>query len=277
MKPVRFPVSGFWFLLLLTGCSLDSFMFAPEPLTSYELSSAVIPDSLRKQVTFTSGGDTLYGIMVRQVDSLSVIPHPVVLYHHGNDEHIAHFWDRVELLWRCGFSVFIYDYRGYGLSGGTSESETTLLEDAEAAYATLLAQDSTDTTQIVQYGYSLGGVPAIYLATKHPALGVITESAYASGEAIVQSGTLLNIPGRYVLKGSFSNVDRVADINTKLLMLHGVEDSFIPLERHAQPLYDKAVNPKTFIKVEGAGHTTIPQTLGEQAYIDLVTAFVRGS
>ncbi len=251
-------------------------MFDPEPLNSYQFSSAVIPDSLRTEVRFLSGGDTLYGYMVRQPDSLSVDPHPVVLYHHGNNEHLAHYWDRVELLWRCGFSVFIYDYKGYGLSQGTSESEASLLEDAEAAYQALLALDSINAALIVQYGYSLGGVPAIFLATQHPALGLITESAYANGEAIVQSGTLLDIPGRYVLEGTFDNVGRIAHVRTKLLVLHGVEDEFIPLDRHAIPLYKRAENPKTFIQVQGAGHDDVPWEFGVEEYINLVTVFVRG-
>ena len=279
----KFQVPGSkWFAfglvaIVLASCSLDSYMFDPVQTSSYSLSNAVIPDSLREEVTFSSDGETLYGFYVRQVDSLSVEPHPVILYHHGNDENISYFWPRVELLWRAGFSVFIYDYKGYGRSGGKSETEESLLSDARSALNHVLSREEVDSTQIVQYGLSLGAVPAIHLATDYPSLAVIAEAAYHSGEAIVQSGTLLNIPGGYLLEGDFNNAQRIGRINTKLLMLHGVQDDFIPIDRHGDPLFEQAVNPKRYIRVEGAGHSDIPQVLGEQAYIDIITGFIRGS
>lgn len=258
------------------GCSLDGFMFGPTVAAEYNLPNDVIADSLVTPVTFTSGSATLYGFFVSQPDSLLANPHPVVLYHHGNDENLAHHWTRVELLWRCGFSVFVYDYQGYGRSSGESTGEPSILQDAEAAYQALCSHHSVDTSQIVQYGFSLGGFPAIYLAGKHPTQALITESAFASGQALVQSGTVLNIPGRYLLQGAFNNAVNISKVNVKYLLLHGTDDAFIPFNLHATPLFQHARNPKTLLRVEGAAHSNVPFVLGEQNYIDVITAFVRG-
>lgn len=261
---------------LTTSCTMDSFLFSPTEVASYSLPSTAIPDSLVRAVTFTSGGQTLYGFFARQPVSKQIEPHYVVLYHHGNKYNIEHYWERVALLWQCGFSVFIYDYRGYGMSEGRLESETMLLEDAEAAWSSLVNTHMADSAQIVQYGFSLGGVPAIYLATRHQTHALVTEAAFASAEALVQSGTVLNIPGRYVMKDGFDNAGRIGNVHTKLLMLHGEEDDFIPLATHATQLYNHARQPKTLIKIPGAGHSTIPATMGEQTYMDVISAFVRG-
>jgi fermentation-respiration switch protein FrsA (DUF1100 family) len=181
----------------------------------------------------------------------------------------------VELLYKAGFDVFIYDYRGFGMSTGTS-SEASLAADARAALAWLRTQD-LDTSLIVDYGYSLGGVPATDLAVNaHRPHALILEAAFASGDALVQSGTLLQIPSSYVLEGSFINVERIARNTRPLLILHGTNDTFIGYARHAQALYDAAPNPKTLYPVVGAGHDNIPSTMGTQQYIDIITAFIKG-
>lgn len=262
----------------LFGCSLDSFMFNPSTVTEYNFSDSIVPDSAVTIVTLPSGGETIYGVYLKQPDSMSVKPHPVIIYHHGNNDNLEYFWPRIEYLWRCGFDVFAYDYKGFGASTGTSATEEDLFEDAAAALTYVRSRSDVDTTFIVHYGFSLGGVPALYSAAElHHAHAVILEASYASGEALVQSGTLLNIPGGYLLEGEFNNIGRIARINAPLLMLHGTSDTFIPIERHGEPLYKQAMNPKTLIRVEGADHSTVPTTMGVQTYIDLVTAFVRGS
>ena len=267
-------------LLIIVGvssCSIDNNLFSPEPSSSYDLHSTIIDDSLREEVQFESGGHTLFGYLVRQPDSLSVEPHHTIIFHHGSESNIENTWWRVELLWRAGFSVFIYDYRGYGKSEGVMASEATLLEDAEAAFRTFLSQNTIDTTTIVHYGFSIGGVAAVYLATQHPSHAVITESLFSSGKAYVQTGTIPALPGTFLTNGTFDNVSRINAINTKLLMMHGEQDSYLPMIIHADALFNHAVNPKTLIRVKGAGHSNIPHVLGEQAYIDLITTFIRGS
>lgn len=264
--------------ILLAGCSLDSFMFDPVSLDGYVLPDSVIPEAQREMVTLQQDGHTIYGFFVKQPDSLSIEPHPVVFYHHGNDENIPHFWPRVEYLYRCGFDVFIYDYRGYGMSTGQLTSEDDLLADAELAWNYLRSRDDVDTTMIVEYGFSLGCVAAIWLAAeRHHAHAVIAEAPYRNAETLVQTGTLLNIPGRYLMEGSFDNESRIPRIGTKLLMLHGTADDFIPIDKHADRLFEAARNPKTYLRVEGAGHITIPTTMGVENYIDIITAFVRGA
>lgn len=263
--------------VLGTSCTMDSYMFNSSVVETYELSDSVVPEHLRQEISIPSGSETIYGYFVRQEDSLRIKPHPVVIYHHGNKDHLQLYWDRVEFLWRCGFDVFVYDYRGFGKSTGTS-TEESLFADADAALKFVTSRTDVDTTQIVHYGFSLGGVPALYsAAVLKQARCIILEAAYATGEDLVQSGTLLDIPGDYLLEGDFDNVSRVDDVQCPVLMLHGTADSFIGIERHGNKLYNAAKNPKTFIRVEGANHDDLPNIMGIDTYINTITAFVRGS
>lgn len=262
--------------LLSSGCSMDSFLFNTLPLDSYTLSTAIIPAANRTEVTLSSGGETLYGYFVRQPDSLRVEPHPTILYHHGNKHNIEAYWDRVELLYRAGFDVFIYDYRGYGMSTGTC-SEEGLRSDAKAALDYLRSRSDVDTAQIVDYGFSLGGFPCLYTASQlHKPKAVITEAIFASSEALIQSGTILNIPGGYLMEGEFNNRAQIVNVTSPILLLHGTGDTFVGFEANGKVLAAVAPQPKIFRPIEGANHSEIPSTMGEQNYIDLITAFVRG-
>ena len=264
-------------ILLLNGCTMDAFLFNNLALTEYSLSTAVIPASQVEAVTLQSGAETIYGFYVKQPDSQRVEPHQVILYSHGNKYNIEEYWNRVELFYRAGFDVFIYDYRGYGKSTGKS-SEQGLHEDATAALNYLRSRKDVDTTQIVDYGYSLGGVPTMYLAaTQHQPKCVITEAIFASSEALIQTGTVLDVPGNYIMEGKFDNVSNARIRKAPLLMLHGTRDSFVPFQPHGKLIYEAAQQPKVLRLIDGADHTEVPSTLGEDAYIEVIRTFIKGN
>jgi len=263
--------------MALPGCTLDSFLYNTKQLTSYTLSNQVIPDSARRAVSFTSGGFTLHGFMVTPLVQKSK---SMILYFHGNKESIEQYWDRMEIFYRAGIPVFIFDYRGFGMSDGTS-SEESMMEDARAALA-LVQTFPQARERIVLYGYSLGCFPAIYTASKLDPVSIsqyqalICESPFASGEALIQSGTLLDIQGDYLLKGKYDNSSNIKGIRTPFLLFHGVDDKFLDLEHNGAVVFANAPEEirKQFIRVEGADHTNVPQVYGEGRYIDSIRAFI---
>jgi alpha-beta hydrolase superfamily lysophospholipase len=253
------------------ACKLDSFMFDATKVSGYTLSKAVIPDSLQKVVTFASGKETLYGVLARQPGAAA---RRTVLYAHGNNDNIPYFWERVEYLWRAGFDVFIYDYRGFGMSSGRSTGEDTFFADARAALAYVLALPGVAPASLVLYGYSLGGAAVIELAAHNVApRAVIIEAAFLSGEALVQTGTILDVPGGYVLSGAFDNVGKLPGIRTPLMVLQGTDDPRVATSV-AEALYASAGGPKSLVLVSGANHSTVPTTMGVATYIARVKGFV---
>lgn len=257
--------------IILTGCfDLDNSLFNNAPLTSYTLSTAVIPESSRTQIVLSSQGKKIYGYFVR---SNGGHPEYCILYNHGNRDHLQFYWDRVELFYQMGFNVFIYDYEGYGMSEG-EPGEAAVYSDASAAYNFVRSQGFADST-IAVYGYSLGGAPAIYLSSQVFSPRVLmTESAFASASTLVQSGTLIDIPGSFVMKGEYNNAERIKSVTAPYLIIHGVDDTFIDYTKNALVLYANAHELKKLIPVKGAGHSTVPQTMGEENYISTVRDFV---
>jgi hypothetical protein len=263
-------------LVALQGCAtMDGFLFNTQKLTTYVLPETVIPASAREEITLKSGGYTLYAYFVKS--STATASTPTIFYHHGNAKNIQAYWDRMEYFYKAGYNVLIYDYRGYGRSEGQSSQEG-LESDAEAALAYLLSRRDVDKNNIILYGYSLGGVPSVYLASKYAApnatfqpKGLITEAIFASTSDLVQSGTLLDIPGGFVMRDEFANLVRIAQIRCPLLMMHGTADRFIDITRHGEKLFAAAPNnlnpPKEFFKIPGAGHSSIPETMILNNYI----------
>jgi len=259
-------------LSLFSGCfDLDSNLFNNDTLTAYNLSTTVIPESLRTQVVLTSQGKKIYGYFVK---SSIANTKDVILYNHGNRDHLQFYWDRVELFYKMGFNVFIYDYQGYGMSEG-EPSESALYSDATTAYEYLRTSKGFGNGQITVYGFSLGGAPATYLAsTIFTPKRFILEAAFASTSALTQSGTLLDLPSTFFMKGEYNNAERIKYVTTPVLILHGVDDKFIDMEKNGKVLFRNANEPKTFIAVPGADHSQIPSKMGEVNYITTVKNFV---
>jgi fermentation-respiration switch protein FrsA (DUF1100 family) len=258
--------------LLFGGCfDLDSSLFNNTELKQYSLSTAVIPDSMRTEIILSSQGKKIYGYFV--VSPLSGEKN-VVLYNHGNRDHLQFYWDRVELFYKMGFNVFIYDYQGYGKSEG-EPSEAAVYSDANAAYEYVRSRGFSDG-QITVYGFSLGGAPATHLAANiFTPKRFILEAAFASTSALTQSGTLLDLPSTFFMKGTYNNAEKIRSVTAPVLILHGVNDKFIDMEKNGKILFRNANDPKRFIPVPGADHSQVPWKMGEQVYRDSVSNFIR--
>lgn len=252
--------------LLFQGCEMDPYLFNTEKLSNYNLPETVIPAAKRDFVSFTSQGKRLYGFYVHSDSSVAATKNLTVLYFHGNKHHLGEYWDRVELLFRAGYSVFIFDYQQFGMSEGTA-SEGALYADAEAAYQYLMDNYKPAAHTVLFYGYSLGGAAAINLAVSRKPAALILESAFASGEVLIQSGTLLDIPGDFLLSGTYDNKGKIRSIQVPVTILHGIEDSFIDIDKNGAVLFQNANNPKRFIRVAGANHTNVPEKMGIDNYL----------
>ena len=89
---------------------------------------------------------------------------PVVLWCHGNAGNIINRLDNLKLLYQMGLSIFLFDYRGYGKSQGSSPNEEGLYQDAYGAYEYLTRIRKIRPERIVLFGRSLGASVAGELA-----------------------------------------------------------------------------------------------------------------
>ena len=102
---------------------------------------------------------------------------PVMLCLHGNGGNLSHRTDKMRLFHDAGAAQLWLDWRGYGESGGRP-SEPGLYRDALAGWAWLNALKSVPPDRLVLYGESLGCGPAIELAGRVPAGGLIVDSGF---------------------------------------------------------------------------------------------------
>lgn len=171
---------------------------------------------------------------------------------HGNAGNISDFDRPVHYagLHRLGLSLLVFDYRGYGESGGVP-SEEGLYRDAQAAYHYLRETVGVAADRIIVFGHSLGSAVAVDLVGRVPVAGLILDGALTS--AIDRGQELYPyIPVRWIATSRFSSIDKIAKLTVPKLFLHAADDEVIPLA-HGRRLYEAAPPPKTFVQLQG-GH-----------------------
>jgi fermentation-respiration switch protein FrsA (DUF1100 family) len=176
-----------------------------------------------------------------------------LLLSHGNGEDLGSVLPLLPGLASLGFSVFAYDYRGYGLSDG-SPSERHVYADIDGAYDYLTGKLGVAPETIVAYGRSLGAGAAVDLAARRPVGGVILESPFLTAFRVMTRVPLFPFD-------KFRNVDKIGRVRCPLLILHGEADEIVPFW-HGRRLFDKAPGPKTFVAIPGAHHNDLMWVAG---------------
>lgn len=217
-------------------------IFMPQP-TSYQDTKDIIKIS----VTNTERISALY------------LPNPrsnyTLLYIHGNAEDLGDIRPVLARLHSWDFSVFAYDYRGYGTSDGTP-SESNADRDADAVYRYLTQQLKIPASQIIVYGRSVGGGSATRLAAQNTVAGLILESTFTSIFRVVVPFPLLPFD-------KFTNLDRISKVRCPVLVMHGQADRTI-LISHGRSLDEAAPEPKMSLWIAGAGHNDLSDVAGDR-------------
>lgn len=161
------------------------------------------------------------------------------LYQHGNSGHLYRYWYRAVALWAMGANVFVYTYRGYGLSGGEA-SRRHVLDDAEAAATYVFGRDDVDSERVIAYGYSMGGIPTSYLIgrSSHAGkfFGGVLEAALDSPDSTLNLSASTEFPvGFFMDETVFDGPAFLKDaLMTPILHVHGAVDDRVVIEQAEQ-------------------------------------------
>ena len=176
----------------------------------------------------------------------------ILLWFHGNAGNISHRLENIALLHHhLNISIFIFDYREFGLSTGQISKAGTYL-DAKGAWHYLLMERKVQPTDILLFGRSLGTALAVDLACNEPCLGAVLEAAFTSSQDMLKRYFGGAIPPE-LSQSAYDNIGKIDLIQAPLLFIHGEYDEAIPVEM-AQRLYRTARGPKRFYLVSGSGH-----------------------
>ena len=221
---------------------------------------------------FTSDGVKLHGWFIPARSDITL------LWLHGNGGNISHRIDNLLMTHMyLDMNIFIFDYRGYGLSDGIA-SEQGLYLDAEAACEYLNCRSSIEIdTQVVLFGRSLGSSIAVDLATKREFRGIILESSFTSIRHLART-IYPNIPVSYLMKmveSRFDSIRKIGAVNSPVMFIHGDQDCMVPIEI-GKDLFHAAKEPKHFYVIENADHNDT-YLVGGERYFSAIKDFIENS
>jgi pimeloyl-ACP methyl ester carboxylesterase len=291
------------FILSLSSClKLDSFLYSNSAEETYLLDKYTgevdfrldtvspayfIPDSLIHIFTLQSktaeetSSTKIYALYVG--DTSRIKTDTVIMYCHGNYDHIDFYWPRTKLLANVGgnlhYGVMTIDYRGFGCSEGVP-TEAGMYADVNAALQ-WLKDKGLESTRLIMYGFSLGTAPACEL-TANPTIltpsKLILEDPFASAEVMVQDASKLSMPGSAYVSLKIDNAEEIKKVTQPFLWFHGVDDHFLSMKTHGAVVFKNyggdAAN-KDSVLVPGAGHSTVPQTYGFANYTKKIADFIQ--
>jgi len=235
--------AGYGLLLLLMYLGQSRMIYFPASAISYTPADIGMEF---EPVTFTASDSVqLHGWYVPNREARGTL-----LFQHGNAGNMSGRLETIRLLHSLRLNVFIYDYRGYGMSEGSPDEEGTY-RDATAAWNYLRQEKKVPADRIIVMGRSLGGAVAARLSVNVRPAGVILESTFTSVPDL-GAETYPIFPVRWLSKFQYDSKIAVREIEVPLLIAHSREDELIPFE-HGEKLYRLANEPKRFLEMEG-GH-----------------------
>jgi len=250
--------------LVVVGVAMfleESLIFFPSRYPEGDWSPAGIP--IEDAWFEAPDGTKLHGWYVPRKDAKAT-----VLFSHGNGGNITHRIDLLRALHKqVGVSVLMFDYRGYGRSGG-KPNEAGILADARAARAWLAKREGIAEHDIVMMGESLGGAVAVDLAARDGARGLVLQSTFSSLPDVAACHYAW-LPVRWAMRTRLDSCSKIGDYHGPLLQSHGDADTIVPFAC-GRRLFDAANEPKQFVVIRDRDHNDpLP---GD--YFDALAAFL---
>ena len=253
LRAARF-LSLLFFTFSLLSCA--SFFFYPEK----ELRENPYLKLFEHESVFfeSRDGTRLHGLFIYTEGE----PKATVVFFHGNAENLSTHLNATLWLVEAGYNVFVFDYRGYGLS----EEEPTLegvhldgLSALETAYR------KSRNTRLVVFGQSLGASVSVYCVAVSPVKDkiklLVLDSPFAGYEFILKEklrASLVLSPLSFfaglLIDDRYSPLRWIVRVKpVPVVLLHGRADRVIG--HHHSLLLSERINWRRWLILTDAGHT----------------------
>ena len=200
---------------------------------------------------------------------------PWILFFHGNGEVVSDYDEISPLYHQKKINLVVADYRGYGASTGIP-TLTDLAQDAHTVFKEVREELSRRNLRkdLWVMGRSLGSISALELAYHHQEeiKGLIIESGFPS---VVRIMFHLGIPtqGMGLEKIDQGCLERIKKIFLPTLIIHGEQDSLVPLE-NAKDIYQHlGTKEKELLVIPSATHNDI-MLVGFMDYFKAIRQFI---
>lgn len=277
--PIQSP-SGRWsrvigrilcyFLLAYLGVSA-LFASLQRRLIYLPNTAPVVPQDVRldpqrvDSVQLSVAGAQLQGWWCTAASEVPVDQRRVIILFPGNAGNRGNRASLIEQWNELDCDVVIFDYRSYGGSTG-SPSETNFAADSRCIWDYVTSERGVSPERVVLCGQSLGGGVATRLAwdlsrEEVTPGGLVIRSSFTS---LVEAGKHHYpwLPVNLVLLDRYPSIERIGDIRSPLLVIHGERDRTVPFA-HGRALFEAAPThsatgvEKCFLPLPRADHNDV--------------------
>ncbi len=224
----------------------------------------------KQEVSFTNpSGDILNGWYFRAPDSKKI-----AIVFHGNAGNVTHRLLIAKAFLTQNICVFLFDYRGYGVSTGTP-TISGLVDDGEAAYKYVREKLGYNPSNIIIYGESIGTAVASRVALKNPYAGIVIQSGLTSLPDVACDGIAwLKLYPKWVFpEPQLATKTFISKLHGPILFLHGQKDKLVPVH-HGHELFALASEPKQLVIIPSAGHNDM-LSADEKTFNDGLEKFLK--
>ena len=255
----------------------------------YKWSLADYPALQAERVTFRGGdGTALAGTFFRGETARTIV------LSHGYGDNQVQMLPYADFLHQAGFTVFTYDMRNRGQSGGDAVTiGARESSDLVSAVDYLAARPDVDAHNIGAFGLSLGGAVTILAAARDTRMKAVVDDSGFS-DAVSEIGNsfehFIHLPAFPFARISVAIAELRAGVNVTgirpidvvkkigprpLFIIHCAADTVVP-PSHSRMLFDAAAEPKQLWLLPQGGHIAA-RTLDPAEYARRVTNFFDGA
>jgi pimeloyl-ACP methyl ester carboxylesterase len=226
----------------------------------------------------SEGNAIIYAVYIGNLNTIST--DTVILYCHGNRDHMDFYWNRAKLLAHIGgkhqYGVLMFDYRGYGKSSG-KPTEKGMYADVDACL-NWLAEKGISSSRLHIYGYSLGSAVATEVMHGNYILKpskLILEAPFASTDVMVHDASGLALPRSYFTNNKVNNADKIKSVTAPFCWIHGTADDFLSIHTHGEVVYaNYNGSKKEAHRIKGGVHNNVPEVWGYESYVTAMYRFL---
>jgi len=251
------------FLACLTSTGCTSIFFQPD--SYYYVDPAKIGYTKSDVVFKSKDGTELHGWLFPCTPCSS--PKGTIIQFHGNAQNMSSHYLSLVWLVHFGYDLFVFDYAGYGESGGKA-TDKSMSESSDAALAQAWESHlQRKSRSFIVYGQSLGGLEALHAVENfehRPLVNLLVlDSAFSSYKRTAQSKlasyalTWIFSPLAWLLvSDEYSAKEKLGSLAMRKLVIHDHHDPVVPYDR-GEALYKDLPEPKEFWELDQGRHVGV--------------------
>lgn len=193
------------------------------------------------------GGGQIYG----DANGEGKAKNGAAIFFHGNAGNLQGWGKYARFFTDLGYDFYLFDYRGYGKSGGEIGSQEQLYADADAMMQLVLRE--YDAGEVAAVGYSVGSGLAARAAQKYGAKRLVLIAPYFSLEELARE-KMPFVP-KFLIKYKIPTFEFVGGFSGPVTIFHGEHDELIGVDNSRRLLKFLKLGDKIYEL--NAGHNDI--------------------